>query len=234
VVAPGDAVDDGKGGTLKSREFVQQLVDEMEELFAKLGDRETLESESEGQVEVMSLLRVAMRSEIEASEVAGHWMPITPEIDIKTAFAQQCGDEMRHYNLIAQRLAELGADLSDHDPTREAFSPYYHYLRSLSTSLERVAAGPFTMEAVAEVRNLQFIELCQSLGDDDTARLYIDIIQPEEVHHKELGRKLLEKYAVTESDQELVSTAMRNSLAIADELRTLTERTTGLRPILVS
>ena len=219
---------------MKSREFVQQLVDEMESLFSELGDRETLESESEGQVEIVNLLRVAMKSEIEASEVAGHWMPITPEIDVKTAFAQQCGDEMRHYNLIAQRLAELGEDLSDYDPTREAFSPYYHYLRSLNTSLERVAAGPFTMEAVAEVRNLQFIALCQSLGDDETARLYIDIIQPEEVHHKELGQELLEKYAVTESDQELVTAAMRNSLAIADELRTLTERTTGLRPILVS
>ena len=65
---------------MKSREFVQQLVDEMESLFSELGDRETLESESEGQVEIVNLLRVAMKSEIEASEVAGHWMPITPEI----------------------------------------------------------------------------------------------------------------------------------------------------------
>ncbi len=206
----------------------------MDELFSRLGDRETLESESEGNVEVVTLLELALKSEIEASEVAGYWMPSTAEIDVKTAFAEQCGDEMRHYNLILQRLAELGRDLSDYDPTKEGYSPYYHYLRELQTSVERVAAGPFTMEAVAKIRNQQFIELCESVGDHDTAKLYKEIIQPEEVHHHVLGRKLLVKYAVSDSDQALAAAAVRNSLAIADELRTLKEKTTGLSPIPVS
>ena len=219
---------------MNSREFVQRLVDEMEELFSALGEHQTLESESNGQVDIPTLLRLAMKSEIEASEVAGYWMPITPEIDVKTAFAQQCGDEMRHYNLISQRLLELGEDPTEHDLERTSYSPYYHYLRGLRTTIERVSAGPFTMETVAEVRNRQFIDFCESQGDSSTARLYSEIIQPEEIHHKELGRRLLEKYATTPADQELVAAAMRNSLAIADELRTLAEKTTGLRPIPVS
>ena len=219
---------------MDSRQFVQQLVDQMEELFSQLGHRETLESESDGHVEIVTLLRLAMKSEMEAAEIAGYWMPSTPEIDVKMAFAQQCGDEMKHYHLIAKRLAELGEDLSDEDQRAETYSPYYHYLRGLTTSIERLTAGPFTMEAVAKVRNQQFIDLCRSLGDEGTARLYIDTIQPEEVHHHDLGRELLEKYAVTEEDQERAETAMRSSLAIADELQTLTEKITGLSPIPVS
>jgi len=207
----------------------------MEALFSGLGEIETLEAESGGRVDVVTLLKLALKSELEASEIAGSWMPTTEEIDVKLAFAEQCGDEMRHYGLICQRLAELGEDLSEYDPTAEAYSPFYHYLRGLRTSVERVAAGPFTMEAVAKVRNQQFIDFCQSVGDHETARLYIDTIQPEEVHHHEVGRKLLEKYAVTPEQQEAIAAAMRSSLAIADELSTLAQRSTGIGgPIPVS
>lgn len=219
---------------MDSREFVQELVDRMEELFAQLGEREALESESEGRVEIVTLLKLALKSEIEASEIAGSWMSSTPEIDVKLAFAEQCGDEMKHYNLISRRLAELGEEVSDHEGQPEPHSPFYQYLTGLRTSIERIAAGPFAMEAVAKVRNQQFIELCEALGDHDTARLYTEIIQPEEIHHHETGRELLEKYAVSDADQALAAAATRNSLAIADELRTLAEKSTGLSPIPVS
>ena len=55
----------------------------MQALFARLGEQETLEAESQGKVEVVTLLRLALKSELEASELAGLWMPTTPEIDAK-------------------------------------------------------------------------------------------------------------------------------------------------------
>lgn len=220
--------------TLDSREFVERLRGEMDALFARLGERQTLESESGGQMDVVTLLKLALKSEIEASELAGYWMPTTSEIDVKMAFAQQCGDEMNHYNLILQRLTELGEDLSDFDPTSEGYSPLYHYLRGLRTTVERVAAGPFAREAVAEVRNAQFIDFCKAVGDEETARLYAEIIHPDETRHHEMGYALLEKYAVGEDSQKLAATAVRSSLAIADELRTLTEKATGMHSIPVS
>ena len=210
-----------------SREFIAGLVEEMKRLFAQLGEHETLEAESGGKVEVVTLLKLALASELEASELAGHWMPSTPEIDAKSVFAAQCGDEMRHYELISRRLAELGEDLSGFDPLAEGHSPLYQYMRGLRTTVERIAAGPFASEAIAEVRNDQFIAFCESAGDPGTARLYREVIQPEEVHHHHLGRKILEKYATTAELQELVVNATRNTLAIADELRTLAEKTTG-------
>jgi 1,2-phenylacetyl-CoA epoxidase catalytic subunit len=222
------------GNPVNSKEFVSGLMDEMHQLFARLGETETLESEAEGQVDVVTLLRLALKSELEASELAGLWLPTTPEMDAKMCLAMQCGDEMKHYGMISQRLTELGEDLSGFDPLADGHSPLYQYLRGLRTTVERIAAGPFTSEAIATVRNAQFVGFCRSVGDDGTARLYADVIQPEEQHHHELGRQVLEKYAITPELQELAAAAVRNTLAIADELSNLAAKTTGVHNIPVS
>jgi 1,2-phenylacetyl-CoA epoxidase catalytic subunit len=217
-----------------SKTFVAGLVDEMQALFAQLEDREALESESDGQVEIVTLLKLALTSELEASNVAAHWLPTTPEIDAKSVLAEQCADEMRHYNLILRRLEALGEDMTGFDATAHGPSPLHQYLRGLRGTVERIAAGPFACEAVAEVRNAQFIELCHALGDEETARLYEEIIQPEEVHHHRRGREIIERYATTAEIQARAAAAMRSSLAIADELKTLAEKTTGVHNVPVS
>ena len=84
------------------------------------------------------------------------------------------------------------------------------------------------------MRNAQFVTFCRSIGDDGTAKLYDETIQPEEFHHHHLGREILEKYAVTPELQELAASAVRNTLAIADELRNLAAKTTGIHNIPVS
>jgi rubrerythrin len=216
------------------KEFVDSLMEEMEALFARLGETETLESESEGRMDVPTLLRLALKSELEASELAAFWLPSTPELDAKSLLAEQCGDEMRHYGLISKRLAELGDDLAGFDPLADGHSPLYQYQRGLRTTVERVAAGPFTSEAIAQVRNDQFVRFCASVGDHETAHLYSEVIQPEEQHHHLLGRTIVEKYATTPELQELAAAAVRNTLAIADELRNLAEKTTGLHNLPVS
>jgi 1,2-phenylacetyl-CoA epoxidase catalytic subunit len=219
---------------LNSKQFVAGLIEEMNRLFARLGETETLESESEGQVDVVTLLRLALKSELEASELAGFWMPTTPEVDAKMALALQCGDEMKHYGMISQRLVALGEDLSSFDPLSDGHSPLYQYLRGLRTTVERIAAGPFASEAIAVVRNAQFVNFCRAVGDDGTASLYAHTIQPEESHHHHLGREILEKYCTTPETQELAAAAVRNTLAIADELRNLAAKTTGIFNIPVS
>jgi hypothetical protein len=211
------------GENVNGKEFVAGLMDEMNQLFNRLGEIDTLEAESEGQVDVVTLLRLALKSELEASELAGFWMPTTPEVDAKMCLAQQCGDEMKHYGMISQRLSELGEDLTGFDPLADGHSPLYQYLRGLRTTVERIAAGPFTSEAIATVRNAQFVNFCRSVGDEGTAHLYDVVIQPEE-----------HKYATTPELQELAAAAVRNTLAIADELRNLAAKTTGVHNIPVS
>jgi hypothetical protein len=215
-------------------EFVAQLNAEMRQVFARLGETETLESESDGNVDVVTLLKLALQSEIEASEIAALWMPTTPEIDAKLLLAHQCGDEMKHYDLIARRLGELGEDPAGLDPLAGGYSALYHYLRPLRTTIERVAAGPFAGEAIAEVRNAQFMAFCRSVGDEETADLYAAVIQPEEIEHHRLAAEVLAAHCTTPELQELAAAAARNTLAVADELRTLAKKATGLSSIPVS
>lgn len=219
---------------MDSKTFVAGLLEEMGGLFSQLEAQATLEAETDGKPEVVSLLKLALTSELEASEIAAYWLPTTQEVDAKTVLAEQCSDEMRHYNLIYQRLEELGEDMSAFDPLASGYSPLHRYLRSLRSTLERIAAGPFACEAVAEIRNAQFIDFCHSVGDTKTAKLYEESIHPEEIHHHRRGREILEKYATTSESQALVANAVRSSLAIADELQSLSEKATGLHSLPVS
>lgn len=212
-------------------EFVATLVEEMRALFARLGERQALEGESGGRIEMVTLLQLALQSELEAAELAALWMPATPELDAKMVFARQCGDEMKHYALIQSRLEALGQETTSFDPLATGFGPLYHYLKGLKSTVERIAGGPFAREAIAEVRNAQFIAFCEASGDHETARLYREVIQPDEVLHHRLGREVLERYCTTPELQAAAAAATRATLAIADELSTLAERATGAHPI---
>lgn len=216
---------------MTGKEFVAELQLEMRRLFEQLGEYETLESEADGNVDVAVLLELALQSELEASELAALWLPSTPEIDVKRMLAHQCNDEMKHYELIVERLEEMGQDVSDVGAQAGRYTPLYQYLRPLKTTVERLAAGPFTGEAIAEARNAQFIDFCRQAGDAETARLYEEIIQPEEIHHHRLAAELLEKYCDTPERQELAQRAMHSALAIADELKSLARKSTGLATI---
>ena len=75
---------------------------------------------------------------------------------------------------------------------------------------------------------------CRAAGDEGTARLYEEVIQPEEERHHELAAEVLATHCTTPDRQQAAAAAMRNTLAIADELRTLAEKSTGLTNIPVS
>jgi hypothetical protein len=177
-------------------------------------------------VTVAALLRLALKNELEATECAAGWIGITSEIDVKLSLARQAGDEAKHYRLIERRLAELGADASAFDPGPR--SPMLAYLASLDTTVERVAAGQFTREALAVVRNEEFIRFCGDRGDGATAALYRDVIQPDERHHHDLGRALLAKLAVTEATQDAARRAARRTLDLAEELQEIARMKSGV------
>lgn len=165
------------------------------------------------------LLQIALANEINVSELAAAWMPSTPEVDVKIAFARQAGDEAGHFELVADRLRALDFDVDSFRPN--SAYPLYEYLRSLSTTVERVAAGLFTLEAIAYGVNENFIAYCEARGDHETAEIYRKYIQPDERRHGELGRDLLVRYAVDPAQQALARETVARVLEIA---RTSRER----------
>lgn len=205
---------------MDSKNFVEALGRENETLLSKLKSAETCPKENE-KMNARSLLKLALKNELEATELAACWIPSTPEIDAKMGFARQAGDESKHYRLIAERLAELGEDLSSFNPVATGYSPLFKYLLTLESTVERAAAGQFTREAIALIKNEQFIEFCRSAGDEKTAGIYSEIIQPDETYHHELGKKLLLRYAVTEGLQKKARLAAQKTLELAEELQAI-------------
>lgn len=177
-------------------------------------------------VSVAALLRLALKSELEATECAAAWIPSTAELDVKLALARQAGDEAKHFRLIEKRLRELDASPVPFDPGPA--SPMLGYLLSLKTTVERVAAGQFTREALALVRNAEFVRFCESRGDEATAALYRDVIQPDEQHHHELGRSLLARLAVDGEAQRAARAAAEGTLRLGEELQEIARMKRGI------
>jgi hypothetical protein len=165
------------------------------------------------------MLQVALANEISVSELAAAWMPSTPEVDCKIAFARQAGDEAGHFQLVAERLEALGFDIAGFRPPGD--NPLFEYLRSLSTTVERIAAGLFTLESIAYGVNENFMAFCRARGDAETVRIYREYIQPDEQRHQQLGRQLLVKYAGEPARQDDAKRAVARVLEIAAAARAL-------------
>jgi hypothetical protein len=212
---------------LTSEAFVAELAAEnaarLETLAAKSAAGDAPEA-----LGVRQLLRLALRNELEASELAAAWMRDTPELDAKLALARQCGDEAKHYRWIEDRLRALGDDLAGFDPAAPGPSPLLGYLRGLRTTVERAAAGQFTREAIAVARNAVFADFCAARGDAETAALYRERIQPDEQHHHELGRRLLLRYATSDAAQAAARAAAARTLEIAEEIQELARLKAGV------
>lgn len=203
---------------LSGEEFARSLAEDNLVKLERLGKLSS-EGEAPDDLSVSRLLRVALKNELEATEIAAIWLATTPEIEVKLALARQVGDEARHYRLISERLASLGVDASAIDPREGGYSPLFDYLRHLQSTAARIAAGQFTREGIALVRNQAFIDYCEARGDKETAALYRDHIQRDEQHHHEMGRRLLARYAVSEDEQRIARQAAEHTLELAEEIQ---------------
>jgi hypothetical protein len=207
--------------------FLAELDGAVQASLADLG-ASAAAAEPGPDVGITQLLVVALKKELEASDEAALWMTRETDVDVKLALARQCGDEAKHYRLIEGRLRELGVDPVALRPAVDPPTPMFRFLADLGTTVERVAAGQFTREALAEVHNRVFIEYCEAKGDAKTAALYRDVIQPDEGHHHAMGRTLLARLAVTDEAQALARAASAKTLAIAGELQEMARLKKGI------
>lgn len=213
---------------MDSISFVKELAAANEALLGRLEPEGTLSAGASGPLTITGMLRIALKNEMEATELAALWMPSTPELDVKLALARQVGDEARHYRLIESRLRELGDDLEGFSALEGGYGPLFKRLAKFKDTVERVAAGQFTREAIALVKNRQFIAFCKANGDEGTARLYEETIQPDEEHHHKLGWRILERYATTSETQARARRASEETLRLADELQSLALEKKGI------
>jgi hypothetical protein len=207
-------------------EFLAELDGLLQAALARVG--EAAKAPPAPEIGVRDLLLVALKNELEASEEAAMWLVGERDAELKLGLARQCGDEAKHYRLIEQRLRELGHDLTNFDPLSRGHSPMFRWLKTLETPAERIAAGAFAREGLAVVRNAVFADYCEARGDAATARLYREIIGPDEAFHHELGRRMLPRYTVTPEDQERARRAAARTLQLAEELQEMARLKQGI------
>ncbi|HTN87726.1 MAG TPA: ferritin-like domain-containing protein, partial [Sorangium sp.] len=205
---------------MNADEFLDELDQKVGERLARIGTAAGAAEPRSG-IGIPELLATALKKELEATEEAALWLTTETDVEVKLALARQCGDEARHYRLIAERLRALGVDPAALPARFGPPTPMFGYLKGLGSTVERVAAGQFTREALAKVHNQAFIDYCEAQGDAETARLYRDVIQPDEAHHHALGRKLLARLAQSEADRDLARRASARTLELAEELQEL-------------
>jgi uncharacterized ferritin-like protein (DUF455 family) len=197
--------------------FIQDLEAFKAERLAPIigAGRTSLDGGAGGDAKAM--LQVALANEINVSELAATWMPTTTELDVKLAFARQSGDEAGHFMLVADRLRTLGFDVDSFRAPGD--NPLFRYLQSLTSTVERIAAGLFTLESLAYAVNENFMAFCAARGDEETVRIYREYIQPDERAHQELGQRLLAKYATTPALEQVARDTVAKVLEIAASTR---------------
>lgn len=205
--------------------FVEHLKAENERFLSKLNEAPIVDLESSATVNIAALIKIALKNEIEAAEIAAEWVPTTPELDAKLAFARHAGDEARHFQLLEEKVRAMGVELTGYNPL-EPPSLVLEYLRTLETTVERVAAALVTREAMGGRRNAQFLKFLEAVGQEEIAQLYRDVINPDEERHHKSGCVVLARLAVTPESQERALRAGMRLLEIGDRARdTLLQKT---------
>ncbi len=213
---------------MKNEAFVRELEALRDSRMADLTSagrgavRETGES-----ADPSKLLQVALANEIGVADLAAAAAAATSRTDIKLAFARQAGDEARHFELVAARLAPLGFDAAAFTPPGP--NPLFDFLRELSDPVERVAGLLFTLEAIAQGVNERFIQVCALRGDEETVRIYREFIQPDEEAHARLGRTLLLEHAGSAELQDRVRAVVARTFDIAVAQRARAAERLGTR-----
>ncbi len=211
---------------MDGKAFVEQLKAESEKLLAKLDSAPPLRVPPAATPALVALLKMALKNEAEAAEIAAEWVPTTPELEAKLAFARHAGDEARHYQLLAEKVRALSVPLEGFDPLAPP-SPVLAYLRTLDTTVERIAAALVAREAMGGRRNAQFVKFLEGLGQNEIAQLYREVINPDEERHHQAGCAVLAALAVTPQAQEAARRAAARLLEIGDQVRAAAMEKTG-------
>ncbi len=147
------------------------------------------------------VVRLEMRAVIEATEVAALWLSDSETLEAKLNLAAICGNAARHYQLLHDRMVELGVDPLAFDARFGGYSKLFAFFRSLQTPEERSAAGFLTLGAYNSLRLDLLANYVTSKGDSLTAQLLAGPLKDDALATRDNGRRLLLEAATAEETQ---------------------------------
>jgi hypothetical protein len=165
--------------------------------------------------EVTDVLRLVIKTTIEATEVAALWVADCEDLEMKLSLAEQCGDGARQCRELVARLETLGQGA--YDPRHGGYSKLFAFHRSLQTPEERSAAGYVTGKALSMARLTALADVCREKGDPETASLLADKILVSERRYYEEGKRMLIAVATNEESQARGRRSAYRTLELATE-----------------
>jgi len=198
--------------------YVSELEGKHQDSFRQLVASYTASLAKEN-LGVPDLLKLEMRSVVEAIEVAALWLPDSEELDMKLALARRAGDCAQHFNLLGQRLESHGVSPTSFDARHGGYSKLFAFFRSLQTTEERAAAGFLTLGGLNLTRFEALAQWCQERGDSDTAALYRGRLGDDEQRHLDDGRELLVAVAASEESQARARRTTYRTVELVGELQ---------------
>jgi hypothetical protein len=206
-------------------EFVAKLKAENESILSRIDEPPVSSGVPNGEL-LSTLIKMALKNEIEAAEIAAEWVSTTPELHAKLALACHAGDEARHYQLIEEKVRAMGVSLEGFRPL-DPPSPVLTFLRTLATTPERIAAALVAREAMGGRRNVQFLAFLDYIGQRELAALYRDVINPDEDRHHLSGCAVLAQLATKPETQQAARRAALGLLEVGDRVRLNALQSTG-------
>lgn len=185
---------------MDGQEFVSKLKEENEAILARIDEAPPSSGLPKSEL-LAVLVKMALKNEIEAAEIAAEWVCTTPELPAKLALARHAGDEARHYQLIEEKAHAMGISLDGFRPL-DPPSPVLTYLRTLTTTPDRIAAALVAREAMGGRRNVQFLAFLDRVGQRELAALYREVINPDEDRHHLSGCSVLAGLAASPETQQ--------------------------------
>jgi hypothetical protein len=184
------------------KDFYQDIVATLEAKRAALEDAEEASffNREMSEQELVEYLSFQAYYELRAAEFIGRWLSDTPERDAFVLLAQQVEDEALHYEYCMRALSRYGVTSLDGwkpEPEWEEWIDVWY--PSGDDTLERVAAHNVTGELGA---CQAFLEIKPRLPVE--VQKTFERIIPDEQFHMKLGRQILERYCVTDDQQERV------------------------------
>jgi hypothetical protein len=166
--------------------------------------------------EVTDVLRLVIKTTIEATEVAALWVTDCEDLEMKLSLAEQCGAGALQCREVAARLEALGQ--TAYDPRAGGYSKLFAFLRSLQTAEERSAAGYVTAKALSMARLNALAAVCRDKGDDLSASLLAETLLSQERRYYEEGKRLLTAAATNEESQARGRRSAYRTLELATEM----------------
>jgi uncharacterized ferritin-like protein (DUF455 family) len=192
----------GGGVAMDGKAFAEFLEERARQWYvsSNMGAMKVLPDYAEDRKRVRTWVLVRLKqgflNEIDACHIAAKWLLDAP-VEIKRMLARQVEDEAKHMELLGKRLRDLGEDAGDWEPMRgyrKIFDRSLAHTGNLST---RMALFNFGAELVSAYwGNEPMIEVFER-ADPETAAMYRNVIQKDEIFHTAIGRTVIERYATT-------------------------------------